>query len=202
MMRRWLVVLASLLLAACFTSGRRGADGAMAVYDLGPLASRPVTERRSLGLALDVRAPLWFDAQGINYRLAYAEPARLREYARARWAGPPAQLIQQRLIQDLALVPAGQSRTLCLLRLDIDEFSQVFATPTASRGVLQGRVQWLDRSRTSLAERQVKIDQLAASNDSPGGVAALAMAVGELARQIEAWQNELIAAGRLRSCRP
>lgn len=202
MMRRWLMVLVSLLLAACFTAGRRGADGAMAVYDLGPLASGPVTEHRSLGLALDVRAPLWFDALGINYRLAYAEPARLREYARARWAGPPAQLIQQRLIQDLALVPAGQSRTLCLLRLDIDEFSQVFATPTASRGVLQGRVQWLDRSRTSLAERQVKIDQLAASNDSPGGVAALAMAVGELARQIEAWQNELIAAGQLRSCRP
>lgn len=200
-MRRWLlVVFACVLLAACFSGGRRGGDTAMVIYDLGPLAEAAPSQSQSM--ALEVRAPLWFDSMGINYRLAYAEPARLREYARARWAGPPAQLIQQRLQRELALVPAGQSRTLCLLRLEIDEFSQVFATASLSHAVLQGRVQWLDRSRNRLAERRINIERPAASGDSSGGVAALTASVAELSRQIRVWESEAGLVGLLRSCRP
>lgn len=202
MMRRLSVLLGSLLLAACFTVGKRGGDTAMAVYDLGPAATGLPQVPRQQPMALEVRMPLWFDALGINYRLAYAEPARLREYARARWAGPPAQLIQQRLMRDLGLLPAGQGRAACLLRIDIDEFSQVFSAPTVSRAVVQGRVQWLDRSRARLAERPIEIGMPAGSNDSPGGVAALTVAVAELTGQIRFWENELLAAGRLNSCQP
>jgi ABC-type uncharacterized transport system auxiliary subunit len=201
-MMRWLLGLLSiLLLSACFTAGKRGGDAAMAVYDLGPveLGASPVLRRQPV--ALEVRMPLWFDALGINYRLAYAEPARLREYARARWAGPPAQLIQQGLARELGLVAAGQGRAVCLLRVDIDEFSQVFATPTSSRAVLQGRLQWLDHSRARLAERLINIEMPAGSNDSAGGVAALTAAVSELTRQSLAWESELLANGQLKSCR-
>jgi len=200
---RWLaLLLCCFLLGACFTAGKRGGDAAMAVYDLGPVASgRPATLRVQ-PMALEVRMPLWFDALGINYRLAYAEPARLREYARARWAGPPAQLIQQNLVRDLGLMPSGQGKALCLLRLDIDEFSQVFASPVSSHGVLQGRVQWLDRSRARLAEYPVNIEIAAASADSAGGVAALTGAVAELTRQIRLAESDLLASGRLKSCQP
>lgn len=174
----------------------------MAIYDLGPVIAAKKAVPHALPVAVEVRAPLWFDSMGINYRLTYAEPARLREYARARWAGPPAQLIQQHLVQELALVPAGQARAVCLLRLEIDEFSQIFVTPVLSHGVLQGRMQWLDRSRTRLAERLIHIEQSAGSNDSSGGVAALTSAVAELSVQIQVWEKELLAAGQLRSCRP
>lgn len=200
MMRKLSVLLASLLLAACFTAGKRGGDAAMAVYDLGPLAAEQPAAVRPQAVAIEVRMPLWFDALGINYRLGYAEPARLREYARARWAGPPAQLIQQRLARDLALTPSGQGRASCLVRLDIDEFSQVFATPTASRGVIQGRVQWLDRTRTRLAEQVVDIELPATSLDASGGVAALTAVVAKLTVRLHSWENELQASGRLKSC--
>jgi ABC-type uncharacterized transport system auxiliary subunit len=200
MTRRLLLLLGCLLLAACFTSGRRGGDTAMAVYDLGPVAGEQVVLSRTRSMALEVRMPLWFDAFGINYRLSYAEPARLREYARARWAGPPAQLIQQSLRRDLGLQPAGQGRALCLLRVDIDEFSQVFASPSQSHGVLQGRVQWLDCSRTSLAERSIDIQVPVVNQDSAGGVAALTSAVAALTQQVRAAESELLASGRLKSC--
>jgi ABC-type uncharacterized transport system auxiliary subunit len=172
----------------------------MVIYDLGPLAE--TAPARSSSMALEVRAPLWFDSMGIHYRLAYAEPARLREYARARWAGPPAQLIQLRLQRELAVEQAGQSRTLCLLRLEIDEFSQVFTTPSDSHAVLQGRALWLDRGRNRLAERQINIERHAASGNSSGGVAALTASVAELGRQIVTWENELGRDGLLRSCQP
>jgi len=200
---RWLVLLLScFLLGACFTAGKRGGETAVAVYDLGPVASARPAFLRAQPMALEVRMPLWFDAPGINYRLAYAEPARLREYARARWAGPPAQLIQQNLVRDLGLMLSGQGKALCLLRLDIDEFSQVFASPVSSHGVLQGRVQWLDRSRARLAEHPVNIEIAAASADSAGGVAALTEAVEELTQQIRMAESDLLASGRLKSCLP
>lgn len=199
-MRWFLVLFSTLLLTACFTAGRRG-DAAMAIYDLGPVAESAAVPSRAVPAALEVRAPLWFDSLGINYRLAYAEPARLREYARARWAGPPAQLIEQRLARQLGLVRAGQERAICVLRLDIDEFSQVFASPQTSRAVLQGRLQWLDRSRARLAERPVDIGKDAASSDSSGGVAALTAAVAQLSVDIQSWESDLRAAGRLDACR-
>lgn len=201
-MRRFAVLLLSLLLAACSMAGKRGGDTAMATYDLGPRAELRAGTPRLVPMALEVRAPLWFDSMGINYRLAYAEPARLREYSRARWAGPPAQLIQQRLARDLALVPAGQSQAACLLRLDIDEFSQVFVSSAASSAVLQSRVQWLDRGRNRLAERLVNIEKPAASSDSAGGVQAMTAAVAELSRRLQTWENELRGSGQLRPCLP
>lgn len=201
MMRRLTVLFACFLLAACFTSGKRGGDVAMAIYDLGAPVDGPLLMRRQ-AVAIEVRMPLWFDALGINYRLNYAEPARLREYARARWAGPPAQLIQQRLGRDLGLVASGQGRAVCLLRVDIDEFSQVFATPASSRALIQGRLQWLDRSRGRLAERPLVIELPAGSNDSSGGVAALSAGVTEMSRQLRSWENELLASGALKACQP
>jgi cholesterol transport system auxiliary component len=85
---------------------------------------------------------------GIEYRLAYSDPARPRDYTRARWAGPPAQLIQQRLIQQLGLMSSGQGKARCVLRIDIDAFNQVFDDPASSRGQLQGS------ARSSIAPGQ------------------------------------------------
>jgi ABC-type uncharacterized transport system auxiliary subunit len=155
---------------------------------------------RKQPVALEVRAPLWFDSQGIDYRLAYEDAARLREYARTRWAGPPVQLIQQRLIQQLGLSMAGQSQARCLLRIEIAEFSQVFATADASRGVLQGRVVLLDRSRQQLAELVLNLEKPSPSPDARGGVTALTGAVDQLAADLADWEGTLLKAGNPGDC--
>lgn len=198
-MRLFSGFLLVLMLAGCFTAGKRG-EAALAIYDLGPLAIA-AEKPSALSLAIEVRAPLWFDSLGINYRLLYAEPARLREYARARWAGAPASLIQQRLTRELGLISSGQGRTACLLRIDIAEFSQVFDSPAVSRGVLTGRAQWLDRSRSQLAEREINIGIAAGESNSRAGVAALTASVGQLTALLRSWEGELLADGQLATCR-
>jgi|APIni6443716594_1056825.scaffolds.fasta_scaffold45964_2 ABC-type uncharacterized transport system auxiliary subunit len=199
-MRRLLVIACCLLLVACYGGGRRGGDAALEIYDFGLPVSRFAERPVGGELAVEVRVPLWFDSLGIGYRLAYAEPARLREYTRARWAGPVAQLVQQRLMQRLDLVPAGQSRSRCVLRVDIDEFSQVFATPAVSNALLQARVQLLDRSRARLAGFDARIEKPAVAADSRGGVAALTAAVDQLAADLLRWENELKIGGQLAAC--
>ena len=200
-MRRILTIVCCLFLAACYGAGKRGGDSALAIYDFGPpVVEDQVAPGRRGDLAVEVRAPLWFDSLGIEYRLLYDEPKRLRDYTRSRWAGPPAQLVQQRLIQQLGLMPAGQGRTRCVLRVDIDEFIQIFDTPTTSRGVIQGRVQLLDRSRTSLAGYDLRVEKPAASADARGGVAALTVAVDQLAADLLGWEQQLKSSGKAAAC--
>ncbi len=200
-MRHFLTIVFCLFLASCYGAGKRGGDSALAIYDFGPpvVEDRTVPGRRG-DLSVEVRAPLWFDSLGIDYRLLYDEPKRLRDYTRSRWAGPPAQMVQQRLIQQLGLVPAGQGRTRCVLRVDIDEFIQIFDAPTTSHGVIQGRVQLLDRSRTRLAGYELRIEKPAVSADARGGVAALTVAVDQLVADLLGWEQQLKSSDKAAAC--
>ena len=190
-MRGLLILACCLMLAACFPAGKRGSQSALAVYDFGPPA--PVASATALHdlLALEVRAPLWMDGLDISYRLLYAEPARLREYTQARWAGPPAQLIQQRLSRQLGARPSGQGGAPCVLRVDIDEFVQTFTGAATSQGLLQGRAQLLDRRRTLLQSYEFRVEKPAPWPDARGGVAALTAAVDQLALDLAAWERSL-----------
>lgn len=198
---RWLVCLTLCMgLSGCFSSGKRGGEIPLVVYDFGPVpATLPIIPRKQ-PVALEIRAPLWFDSQGIDYRLAYDDAARLREYARARWAGPPVQMIQQRLNRQLGYSMAGQSQSRCLVRIEITEFSQIFASAGESRGVLQGRVFLLDRSRRQLAELTLSLEKPAPSPDARGGVAALTGAVDQLASDLSGWEKRLVEAGHAGGC--
>lgn len=201
-MRCLLLLLCCLFsLSACLTTGKRGGDTAFASYDFGAAPAALVPVPRKLPLAVEVRAPLWFDTLGIDYRLGYAEPARLREYAVSRWAGPPALLIQQRMMQQLALSMPGQSRTVCVLRFDISEFSQLFTTPQQSAAVLQGRLLLLDRGRRQVAEKNIDIRVPIQQPNAQGGVLGLTSAVDLLNRQILVWEGEWPEAEATRVCR-
>jgi ABC-type uncharacterized transport system auxiliary subunit len=151
-------------------------------------------------LALEVRAPMWFDSMGIDYRLAYVDAARLREYAKARWAGPPAQLLQQRLGQQLGLSPSGQGQSRCLLRIEIAEFSQVFSSPERSLGIVQGRAILLDHSRRQVSELPISLEKPAASPDARGGVGALTAAVDQLVTDLASWEQQLSGSAAGRAC--
>ncbi|WP_301278537.1 ABC-type transport auxiliary lipoprotein family protein [Dechloromonas sp.] len=196
-----LILCCLFAISGCLTTGKRGGDTAIATYDFGAAPAVLVQVPRKLPLAVEVRAPLWFDTLGIDYRLAYAEPARLREYAMSRWAGPPALLIQQRMIQQLALSMPGQSRTVCVLRFDIREFSQWFTTPQQSIAVLQGRLLLLDRGRRQIAEKNVDIHLPVQQPNAQGGVLGLTSAVDRLIRQILAWEGEWQETETTHACR-
>jgi len=194
------LVFCALLLAACSTGGRNGS--ASAVYDFGMPAARIAGDGQWSRLALDVKAPHWLDSPAIDYRLSYEDPLKLREYSGSRWAGAPAQLIAQRLRQQLGVNGATSNTAVdCLLRFDLQEFSQVFDTEQGSRGVLHGNLGLFDARRQQLAGRRIAIERPAPASDARGGVGALVAASDELGNQIAAWLAELEQGGRLKTCR-
>lgn len=198
-MRHYLLTAAvAALLTGCVSSGKRG-EVAMAVYDLGPPGAARTVERQ-LPVALEVRAPLWFDSMGMGYRLAYGDASRLREYSRARWAGAPGALIERRLVQELGYVFPGQGRSGCVLRLDIFEFSQHFSSPAESTLVFEGRLTWLERARQPLAERQLSYAMPAASPDAAGAAVAARQLAGRLVEETGRWEAQLRLQGRAGSC--
>lgn len=199
-MAKWLLVVCCLLIAGCFTAGKRGGDAPLAIYDFGPQPANALVAARKQPLALEVRAPLWFDSMGIDYRLAYVDAARLREYSKARWVGPPAQMLQQRLSQQLRLSLSGQGQARCLVRVEISEFSQVFSSPATSLGAMQGRTILLDRSRRQVAEWSINIEKPAASPDARGGVGALSDAVDQLASDLLGWESKLASQPAAAAC--
>jgi len=199
-MKKLSVLLAAWLLAGCAGGTHRGAPAT--VYDFGLPAARLLADGEPSRLALEVKAPLWFDSPDIEYRLAYEDPLKLREYAGSRWAGAPALLLGQRLRQQLGASGVASNVAVdCLLRIELQEFSQVFDSPQQSRGVLQGNVSLLDSRRQVLAERLLAIEQPAATPDARGGVMALVAASDEAGKQLAVWLARMEQNGKLKSCR-
>jgi cholesterol transport system auxiliary component len=199
-MKKLFLSLMAVLLAACAGSAHNGAPAT--IYDFGLPAARLVTDGEWSRVALDVKAPAWFDSSDIEYRLAYDDPLKLREYAGSRWAGAPALLLGQRLRQQLGVAGASSNVAVdCLLRVELQEFSQVFDSPQNSRGVLQGSVTLLGAKRQILAERLLTVEQPAATPDARGGVLALVVASDEVGKELVGWLARLEQGGKLKSCR-
>ena len=199
-MNRCFVLLAALLLSACV--GGAGNSVPSVTYDFGLPVARLAVGGAWPGLSLEVRSPSWFDSTNVDYRLAYADPLTRRQYVGSRWAGAPAQLIAQRLRQQLGVVSAtANSATDCLIRVELQEFSQVFDSPQSSRGVLTASVSLIDGKRRVVAERLADIEKPAVSADASGGVQALVAASTEFGRLLSDWLLELEKNGGLKSCR-
>jgi cholesterol transport system auxiliary component len=189
-MTRILIVLVLVLLGGC-ASGARNAPSAV-IYDFGLPAAR--LDGGWPGLALEVSSPPWFESLNVDYRLAYDDPLKLRDYSGSRWAGAPGVLLAQRLAQQLGT--GGGTSAACQLRVEVQEFSQLFVSPQQSRGVLQGSVRLIDAKRQLLAERQFAIEKPAARPDAQGGVNALVAAGNEFGVQLADWLAGLETARR------
>ena len=174
-------------------------------YDLGPSTALSTAATASLpALAIaDVEAPGLSDGgTSILYRLGYADAQQLRPYTQARWSVPPAQLVGQRmrdvLGQRRAVLGASDSAALArtsgpaprLLRIELQEFTQLFQSPTASTGLVRVRATLVESAPlgdTLLAQRSFSVQRPAPSADAPGGVRALAAATDALAQALNAW---------------
>lgn len=195
-MKNLILVFASMLfLSGCATSGRGQVD--VAIYDLGPsVAPLPGAAEANVGIALELHLPFWLDSQAMSYRMAYVDVQRLRTYAQARWAAPPAQLLQQRLRQRLAIVPGGAP---CTLRVELDDFSQTFDSPGSSRALLSGVAVVSGKGRVAIARLPLRVDVPVASADAQGGAAALAVASENLSIALLQWLEK--QAPSLGACR-
>ena len=201
-----LSALSVLSLGGCAGTVRGKAP--VAVYDFGqPVradAGNVEAEKSGLAgrLALDVRAAPWLDGTGIDYRLAYGDPLRRSQYADSRWAAQPALLLAQQLRRQIGFAAVDSVAADCVLRVELQEFSQVFATPLASQGVLQGQVSLIDGKRRLIAGQALNIERPAPIPDAAGGVQALVQTGQELGRQLAAWLDRLEREGGLKTCRP
>jgi cholesterol transport system auxiliary component len=200
-MKKLWAVAATLLLAACsFGPTSRETP---ATYDLGaPRSYADGTPRIHASLLVNnVAAPGWLDTQGIVYRLNFQDAARQQTYAGSRWAASPAVLLTQRLrsrlaaASDVGVIGAGDSaRADYVLRVELEEFSQVFDAADASRAVVIARASLIDVSKRALhAQKSFSIERAAPNANAEGGVRSLAAAGDELIEAVTAWTAASLA---------
>jgi cholesterol transport system auxiliary component len=199
------------------------------VYDFGPGArQQPISNRMAALPPLELSAPranAALSGQAVLYRLTYADAQALKPYTLARWSMPPAQLIDQRLREQLgqrravlgtgelmptptarrgasaaaAMAPSTSTATPMNLRLELEEFSQLFDTPEQSHALLRLRATLTRRSAAGdslLAQRSFVVQLAAATPDAAGGVRALAAAADQAISDIERWLEQVQTADR------
>ena len=200
-MRTMLVLLLAATLSGC-TLGPEKKDAA-ATYDLSgaPSSAAGKTRIRATLLVQPVAAPGWLESNAIVYRLNYQDAARQLNYANSRWAAPVASLVAQRLRAQLAAASdsgivnlADSARADYALRVELEEFSQVFDTADASRAVIVARASLVNVAKRSLqAQKTFTIDRPAAGANAESGVRALSAGSAELVDAIVAWTAASLA---------
>ena len=194
------------------------------VYDFGPGLQAPVADSTvakatpsaqlpTLALADVQSAGRNDNSTAVLYRLAYTDARQLRPYQQARWAMPPAQLVQQALRTQLgerravlsaddALAAAregvaGSSAPGSLptvLRAELEEFSQVFSSARASSALVRLRATLVEPTADGeklLGQRLFTVQAPAPSADAAGGTRALADATAQAAQAVAQWVEQI-----------
>jgi len=201
-----LIVLVGLL-AGC--AGLVDKPVTRTLYDFGPdvpaaTASAAQGSQAAVVLA-DIDAAGALDGTAVLYRLAYADANQLRPYAQARWSASPPQLVRQRLRELLGrerpVLDLDESAALAreggvqprVLRLELEEFSQVFESTTQSVGLLRLRATLMQNTPAGeklVGQRTITMRAPAATADAPGGVRALGEATNAAAADLGRWLRE------------
>ena len=185
-----------LLLAGCAFDFPTSA--APTSYDLGPPREYAKSNPALPGTLLvpSVRAPAWLDRTDIVYRLVYEDSSRPQAYALSRWTAEPAALMTDRMRSRFAAVAKGVVSPVYgvssdyTLRVELDDFSQVFDTPGKSRASLRARATLLDApDRRLIAQRVFDVERDASPN-AAGAVSALTDAVDAFIEELVTWTVE------------
>lgn len=201
----WLLAAAMLAGCALPDKPRRAA-----LYDFGPgeLSAAPAAPAAlgPLAIADITTAGGALDNQAVLYRLGYTDAQQLRPYSQARWSMPPAQLLRQRLRERLGqrrvvlnaregvVLNRSQHANLPLLRLELEEFSQLFSSPEDSVGLVRLHATLLEITPAGeklTAQRTVVVQRPAPSADAPGGVRALTAATDAAIDELDQWLRQM-----------
>jgi cholesterol transport system auxiliary component len=185
---KYVLLVACLLLAGCATPSAPPAR-----FDLGPLPATGLAASvlPALSVATATSSP-FLDNPHMVYRLIYANSQQPQQFANSRWTMAPAQLLEQRLKTRLgqagSTVLAGSDGALNvpLLRVEVDDFTQVFTTPAQSSGQVTLRVA-VYRARLLVAQKSFTQQRPATSANAAGGAQALAAASDGLITDVLGW---------------
>lgn len=207
--KHWLVVAALALLAGCGSLPSQ--PKALVRYDLGQPPALLASQAGLPAIALaPMQAPLLTDgSNGLRYRLAYADKQVLHTYAHARWSTSPSSLVQQRMREYLGqgartvlsadagdVPPMVQGRQVPVVRLALEEFSQVFRTPEESEGWVRIRTTVVEPSAKGdvlLAQQVFDVRRPAVTANAAGGVDALSQAVHAIGQQMQPWLQSVLS---------
>jgi len=173
-----MMAIGGLLLSACGSGPAPRPN--LAIYDLGsvePLAGNP-----NIVASIDVHAPSWLDSRAMQYRLA-TEPSRRQNFTESRWAATPTELLAVALRRQLG----AAGGVGCALRVDLDEWVQVFDGAGQSRVQLALQVALRSGRSDNLIERRSFNLEQAAGSDARQGVAAFVLQEKQLATGLDAW---------------
>jgi len=184
-------------------------------YDFGPgdLSTQvavlpPVPALSPLAIADIATSGGALENQAVLYRLGYLDAQQLRPYSQARWTMPPAQLVRQRMRDRLSqqrvvlnaregvALNRSQNTNLPMLRLELEEFSQLFSAPDASVGLLRLHatlVEITPAGERLVAQRNLSVQRPATSSDAAGGVRALTAATDAAIDELDAWLRQMPA---------
>lgn len=170
-----------------------------------PPASVPAPALAPLAIA-DIATPGGaLDNQAVLYRLSYQDAQQLRPYSQARWSMPPAQLLRQRLRERLSqqrivltaregvALNRSQNASLPMLRLELEEFSQLFSAPNASVGLIRLHATLVEITPSGerlIAQRSVSVQRPATTLDAAGGVRALTAATDAAIDEMDTWLRQ------------
>jgi cholesterol transport system auxiliary component len=192
-MPRFLLALAlagSTLLAGCATDAKSNT-----LFDLGPLraqnSANPALTLPAISVD-EIKTPAWLDSQMMFYRLNYANDQQPRPYATSKWSMPPGQLFLLRVKSRLSqaggvVVPASDGAVnLPVLRIEADDFSQVFDSASTSSAHIAVRASLFD-GRVLRAQKMFVKHVPASSADAQGGAAALATGSDAIINEMAVW---------------
>lgn len=202
-----LIAWAALLLIAGCSSLAPEKPVRATLYDFGPgPTSAPTTTAAQTSIVLeDIDPASGLETSALLYRLAYADVNQLHPYALARWSGPPARLVRQRLREQLArnrtVLDPSESAALArvagtmprVLHIQLEELSQVFDSPAQSWGVLRLRATLMANTPSGerlVGQRLIVQRQPAPTPDASGGVRALTAATDAAAQELADWVDQ------------
>jgi cholesterol transport system auxiliary component len=159
-------------------------------YDFGPPAPLAAAGTMPAVKVLDVTAPEALGTDSLNYRLGFADSQRLASYSGSHWTMPPSQLLTQRLRTALSsrgtVLTGADGVHAPVLRVDLQEFEQVFDGQADSHGAVTARATLFQDGKV-VGQRTFVARAPASSPDAAGGARALAAASDDLVAQVISW---------------
>lgn len=163
-------------------------------YDFGPLtttaSAQPNQGKLQLSIA-EVTIPPALDSNAMLYRLQYDNVQQLKAYSLHRWSMPPAQLLAQRLkavlvSQGADVLANTDGANLPILRLEIDEFSQIFTAANQSNAQINLRASVI-KGHKLIAQKSFQQKVATSTADAPGGARAMREAADASIAEIQTW---------------
>jgi cholesterol transport system auxiliary component len=140
----------------------------------------------------EVSAPPWLNTRLMYYRLAYANDQQPHPYANSRWSMPPSELFGQRLrarigqAGGVVLSTSDGATNVPTLRIEADDFTQIFTSPQQSIVRVNVRASVLN-GRTLAAHKTFTREVAAPTPDADGGARALADASDAIITDMMHW---------------